>query len=210
MLNIYLTRHGETKWNRENRLQGWRDSELTDEGVENAVLLGNRLSEFEFTTIYSSSSNRALNTAKYICLDREIPIVVVEELKEISFGEWEGRTQAEIEEDFQEEYSNFWLAPHKYNHLPHNAESLSEFKIRVEKAMKNILETNSSGNILIVTHGVVIKALMSFFWNIPIEKMWDPPFIEGTSLSLIRWNGIEFHKELLGDTLHMRKHIIES
>ncbi|QOY37860.1 histidine phosphatase family protein [Anaerobacillus isosaccharinicus] len=203
MLNIYFTRHGETQWNIEQRLQGWKNSELTEEGVRNAQLLGERLYQTNFRTIYSSSSERALKTAKIICSDRDIPIHIVDNLKEISFGEWEGKTQVEIEESYEKEYSNFWAMPHEYNHVPHNAESLPDFKLRVEKAIKGIIETNSNGNILIVTHGVVIRAMMSFFLDVPTKNMWDFPIIHGTSLSLVRWNGKQFQKVMLGDTAHM-------
>lgn len=47
MLNIYLVRHGETEWNKENRLQSWKDSPLTERGVNNALLLGARLKSIE-------------------------------------------------------------------------------------------------------------------------------------------------------------------
>ena len=125
-------------------------------------------------------------------------------LKEISFGEWEGKTEAEIEDVFYEEYYNFWSSPHQYNHLPHQAESIYDFINRVERAMKTIVSSNHDGNILIVTHGVTIRAIMTYFWQIHIDKLWDPPFIHGASLSLIKWDGEVFHKELLGDTSHMQ------
>lgn len=204
MLNIYLTRHGETKWNKENRLQGWKNSELTENGIENAILLGKRLNHIDIKTIYSSPSKRALDTAKLISLDRNIPKIVVNDLKEISFGEWEGKTQEEIENHYKEDYLNFWNRPHEYNHLPHKGESLCDLKGRVAEAIKGIIETNETGNILIVTHGVVIRAMMSFFWDIPTKMMWEPPIIHGTSLSLVTWNGERFQKELLGDTSHMK------
>jgi broad specificity phosphatase PhoE len=203
LLNIYITRHGETRWNKENRLQGWKNSDLTKGGVRNAILLGERLAQTEFNKIYSSSSERALKTAKLIRSERPIPVIVVDDLKEISFGDWEGKTQEEIEENFEKEYADFWYNPHQYNHLPHKAEGLSDFKQRVKRAMKEIVETNTNGNLLIVTHGVVIKAIMSFFWNIPTKQLWEPPIIHGASLTLVKWDGQEFQKELIGDTTHL-------
>lgn len=203
MLNIYLTRHGETVWNQEGRLQGSKDSQLTEVGERNAILLGERLADIDFNRIYSSSSGRALKTAQLICQKRDIPIETIENLKEIYFGEWEGKTQLEIDKQFKNQYHAFWNTPHNYDHLPHKAESLRDFKSRIEQALEQILETNSDGNILIVTHGVVIRAMMSYFWDIPSESMWDPPFISGASFSLICWDGNAFQKEVLGDTTHM-------
>lgn len=204
MLEIYITRHGATKWNIENRLQGWLNSELTESGIRNAIQLGKRLSDREFNRIYTSPSKRAVETAKLIKADKNTPLSIMGDLKEISFGDWEGQTQEEIEKDFKEEYYNFWNKPHLYNHQYHNAEALKTFKKRVDEAMKLIISDNTSGKILIVTHGVVIRAIMSFFWNIPTEKMWDPPIIHGTSLSIVNYDGQRFNKVLLGDTSHMQ------
>ncbi|MBT2681770.1 histidine phosphatase family protein [Bacillus sp. ISL-35] len=204
MLEIYITRHGATEWNMENRLQGSLNSELTARGIRNAVLLGKRLSDIEFKVIYSSPSKRALETAKLINADNAIPLKIVDDLNEISFGDWEGKTKEEIEEeDFKAEYANFWNKPHQYNHHGHNAEDLLTFKQRVDHAMKQIIEGNKNGRILIVTHGVVIRALMSLFWNIPTEKMWDPPVILGTSLTIVNYDGKQFKKVIVGDTSHM-------
>jgi len=97
MLRIYLTRHGETQWNIEKRLQGWKDSELTEKGVNNALKLGERLLNIEFNSIYTSPSQRAYQTAKYVSLGREISIYTDGNLKELNFGDWEGQKQEEIE-----------------------------------------------------------------------------------------------------------------
>lgn len=204
MLEIYLTRHGATEWNIENRLQGWKNSELTVSGIENALQLGKRLADTKFETIYSSPSKRALKTAELIKAEKEVPLIIVDDLKEISFGDWEGKTQEEIERDFKEEYNNFWNKPHLYNSEGHNAETFEIFKQRLSKAMKQIISNHSNGKILVVTHGFVIKALMAIFWNISIEKMWNPPEIHGTSLSIVNYDGTHFKKVMLGDTSHIQ------
>jgi broad specificity phosphatase PhoE len=204
MLNIYLTRHGETQWNKENRLQGSKDSQLTDKGIKNAIMLGERLRNIDFNAIYSSPIERAFQTAKYIKLDKEVPIYTVEDLKEIHFGDWEGKTQKEVEaiEIYKNEYQNFWNNPNTYNHRPHNGESLTAFKNRVEKAIRRVISDNKDGNVLIVTHAVVIKAIMSITMNILTERMWDPPFIHGTSLTIFNWDGEQFNFKMIGDTSH--------
>lgn len=205
MLHIYLTRHGETQWNIENRLQGWKNSELTENGISHARLLGERLSQTSLNAIYSSSSERALQTVKYVNAGRDIPIFIDPDLKELSFGEWEGKTHKEIEEIDPKEYFHFWNEPKSYNHQPHKGEGLADFKKRVEEAFKRIIAENTSGNLLIVTHGVVIKAILSFVMDIPTEKMWETPFIHGTSLSVFQWDGEKFTVQMLGDTSHIEK-----
>jgi broad specificity phosphatase PhoE len=202
MVTIFLTRHGETQWNQEHRLQGWKDSPLTENGIILANKLGRRLAETSFQGIYTSPSMRAVHTAEYIRSDRDIPILTDPNLKEIYLGEWEGKTKDEIEPQFKKEFSDFWNAPHQYNHQPHKGEGLTEFKQRVEDALMRIIAENSSGNILIVTHAVAIKAILSLTMSIPTEKMWDPPFIHGTSLTIFEWDGGKFRMKLIGDTTH--------
>jgi probable phosphoglycerate mutase len=203
VLNLFITRHGETQWNSENRLQGRKDSELTDNGKRNAVALGERLYPTHFNAIYSSPIDRAVKTAKLIRSDREIPIRLEEGLKEINFGDWEGKVKEEIEQNSKQEFFDFWNAPHQYNHVPHNGESLSDLKRRVEQVINHIIADNKDGNVLIVTHGVAIRAILSYLMNIPTEKWWDGPFIEGTSLTLAQYDGETFHVKMIGDSSHM-------
>nr|WP_201714684.1 histidine phosphatase family protein [Rossellomorea arthrocnemi] len=66
MLRLFVTRHGETVLNTQRKLQGWKDSDLTENGMENALSLGNRLKDVEFHSIYASPSNRTLMTASLI------------------------------------------------------------------------------------------------------------------------------------------------
>lgn len=202
MLTIYLVRHGETQWNTENRLQGWKNSPLTEKGIRNAKLLGKRLSNIEFRAVYSSPSERTIQTAKYICSGKNIPIITDENLKEISYGEWEGQTKAEIEKNFKKEYFHYWNAPHLYDHRPHKGEAINDLKKRVENVLNKILAENLSGNVLIVSHAATIKAILLYTLNIPTEKMWDPPFIYGTSLTVFHWDGKRFLFEIVGDTSH--------
>ena len=114
MTTIYLTRHGETEWNLAHRFQGKLDSPLTDKGKQQAEWLSERLRDIEFNAIYASCSGRALDTAKIIRGNRQMPIVTKEELMEIGLGEWEGREIKGIEDDGDQNYHYFWHEPHLY------------------------------------------------------------------------------------------------
>lgn len=70
MVTLYITRHGETEWNCEERMQGWLDSNLTEKGENNARLLGQRLENTNFAAIFSSPSGRTKATANLIRGDR--------------------------------------------------------------------------------------------------------------------------------------------
>lgn len=107
MLNIYLTRHGQTEWNLEGRMQGWGNGELTEEGINDAIALGKRLKDVPIDVIYSSSSKRAYHTAELIKGSRNIPIKQGDLFREMSFGDWEGRFRNEIEKEYEQEYQSF-------------------------------------------------------------------------------------------------------
>lgn len=203
MLNIYITRHGETQWNQEGRLQGWKNSPLTEKGMKYASLLGKKLEDVPFQTIFSSPSGRAVQTAELIRSERKIPIEYVENLKEFNFGDWEGKTKEDIKQLNWEDYENFWKKPHLYNHRPHKGESLQNLKDRIKDALTEIVQKSENGNILIVSHAIAIRAMLAVCQNIPDEKFWDGPYIEGTSLTLFTWNGAVFSVEKIGDMSHI-------
>ncbi|WP_078596557.1 histidine phosphatase family protein [Evansella clarkii] len=200
MLKLYITRHGETVWNTEKRMQGWGDSELTENGVRNAELLRDRLKDTDFAAIYSSPSKRARLTAELIKGERELPVILEDNLKEIHLGEWEGRTVTEIEKTDPDRFHLFWNAPHFYE--PQGGESYEELRNRLTAFLKNAEGTHPSGNVLIVTHSAVIKMLSAIFKELPLEKLWDPPYIHDTSLTIAEIDGRGCNIIIEGDISH--------
>ena len=96
MITVYLTRHGQTVWNLDKRLQGSGNSDLTDHGVEQAEQLKKRVDGLKLDVIYTSPLERARKTANIIRGNRNIEIIEVDAFKEISFGEYEGHTEEEL------------------------------------------------------------------------------------------------------------------
>lgn len=182
-MKIYITRHGETEWNKEGKMQGWKDSVLTEKGVENAKRLGAKLKDIEFDCIYCSPLGRTIDTAKNIKGDKSIKIVICEGLKEMGFGTWEGMEHARIEELYPEQQYNFWNQPHMYETI--DGETFEEFFNRVRSVLNDIISNNSGENILIVTHAAVIKAIYSIIKNLSLEDFWSPPFMYDTCLTIL-------------------------
>lgn len=88
-MKIYITRHSLTTWNEEKRLQGWKNSDLTKQGLEDAKRLGNYLMNQSFDGIYSSPLKRAKETAQLIFPNKTI--IEDNRLKEMNFGDYEGK-----------------------------------------------------------------------------------------------------------------------
>lgn len=204
MLTLYITRHGETEWNIQKRMQGLSDSELTQMGIENARSLGNRLMNVNFTSIYSSPSRRTATTSELIREERVIPIFFDDQLREINMGDWEGKTQTYIKDNYPYEYQAFWEMPHLFK--PCGGESFVTFMDRVICVFDKIISENKKGSVLVVTHSVVIKAVLSYFKKLPLEKLWEPPYINDTSLTIVEIAETGESKiKLEGCTLHVER-----
>ncbi|WP_433747510.1 histidine phosphatase family protein [Falsibacillus pallidus] len=203
MLKLFVTRHGETVWNTEKRLQGWKDSDLTAKGMANAESLASRLKEVEFAAIYSSPSIRTVRTTEIIKGEREQEILTDENLREIHLGNWEGQTYDVLEKQHPAEFHAFWNTPHLYT--SNSGESFYQLQERVQEFLKRIKAEHARGTILVVTHSVFIKALLAHCRSKSIEQLWDPPFIHDTSLTVIEMQDGVWEIKLEGDISHRDK-----
>lgn len=183
MLTLYLTRHGETEWNVEKRMQGWLDSPLTEKGKEDARRLGKRLEAVDLTAIYTSTSGRALETAKIVRGERLVPICEEERLREIFLGDWEGKTHEQIKQLDAISFDQFWNAPHLY--APKRGERFIDVQTRAFSAVVDIVNRHRAGHVLIVTHGVALKTIVARLKQTPLSALWAPPFMHGTSLTTV-------------------------
>lgn len=199
-MKIYFTRHGQTEWNVMRKLQGWNNSNLTEKGIESAKRLSLRLKDVDFDLIYCSTQQRALDTAKIIRDNKDIDIKRLDELKEIGFGFWEGMEIGKIQEKYGTEYDTYLNRPHLYE--PLDGESLLDVYKRVEKALDEILSTNAE-NVLVVSHGVTIKILISIIKGIPLEKLYTIPIQTGTALNICEYDGNRLKLIVEGDISHV-------
>jgi broad specificity phosphatase PhoE len=199
--NLYLTRHGQTTWNVEHRVQGHLDSPLTDLGLEQASRLSEALSDVPFDVIYSSPSPRALRTAEIIRGNRCSNIIPHDSLREMHMGDWEGLRFDEIESTYPVQYQAFWHNPSLYKPVG-KGESFFDVQSRVIPFVEKILSVHRGKNILIVTHTVTLKIIMSHFEKRPLDRFWDPPFIHPTSLCHVTFDGQVLSILKYGDISH--------
>ncbi|WP_353094328.1 histidine phosphatase family protein [Tissierella praeacuta] len=200
-MKIYITRHGETEWNKEGRLQGWKNSNLTEKGIRDAKKLGDRLKDINFDYIYSSPQGRALDTAKYIRGHKDTEIIIFDSLKEMGFGKWEGMENKEIEILYPIEYFNFWNKPHLYRAV--EGESFDDLFNRIKNALNRIINDNAEENVLIVSHGVAIKSMYSIIKGCPLKELWNSIFIKNNSLTIAEVADGNINFILESDTSHL-------
>lgn len=197
MTRIYITRHGQTEWNVQYRVQGWGNSPLTALGVQQAKALGDCLSGIELSAIYSSSSPRALQTAELIRGKRNLDIIPEDDLREINLKNWEGMPYSEIEALYPKQFDNFWNHPELY--APSEGESYDALRKRVSAKIEEIARKHRGETILVVAHGVVIKSLYTYFRYQPIRDIAHSPHVKPACICLVEkrdgiWNVMRWNE----------------
>jgi broad specificity phosphatase PhoE len=200
MIRLYIARHGETVWNVLRRMQGQKNSELTDRGRQQAELLSKALEDVELDAAYSSSSERALQTSRIIVGNRNVPIIPLDSLREINFGEWEGRNAGDVEKEYPEQYRNFWEFPLLYE--PVGGESFDDIINRFRATLELLANRHDKGNILVVTHAVALKTIALIVEKKELKDFWSGAFIHPASLSIIEHDGTGWKAVKWGDISH--------
>jgi len=152
---FWLIRHGETQWNADRRLQGWRDIPLNDTGLRQARQLSGMLRPPRFDAaidvIVSSDLSRASETARIAAAHFGIAIEAFAPLRERNYGIYEGQDWVRLEDpngakvDF---HSPDWVVD--------QGETLSQFRDRIDKAFAELALRHAGKNVLAFSHGGVI------------------------------------------------------
>lgn len=153
---IYLVRHGQTNWNIEKKTQGHTDIPLNEVGLNQARELSNKIKELKINKIITSDLSRAKETARIINNVFNTDIIEDKRLREINYGNLEGISRNLVTSDM---WDTFNLFPEKLNAEP---------KINIFNRVKNFFDeniSNSDENILIVTHGGLLRMIMYYINN---------------------------------------------
>ena len=157
---FWLVRHGQTDWNLEGRYQGQADTPLNTTGIEEAERAARQLENRPFQEVYTSDLQRAKLTAETIARARNVPVHIDSRLREISLGEWEGQIFNLIQERYPHEVED-----RKQNPLTFRApggESVEDIWVRVKQAVKEIADKNPGKEVVLVSHGLVLAALLAY------------------------------------------------
>ena len=183
-MRIYLVRHGQTNDNIKNLMQGWKDTPLNDVGRTQAYQLIPFFESQSIDVIYASDLSRAYETARIISQAIHKEVFVDKQLREMYLGFWEGRSWQEIEAEF----AYFLSKPeNEKNALNiHEGESYIEFQLRAISVFKKIIKQHLNKNVMIVTHGGVIREIIGHIMNIN-QGQKDAIPIRNCSVSMIEY-----------------------
>ncbi len=174
MPEFILIRHGESQWNLENRFTGWIDVELSENGILEAKLAGEKIKNFKIEKCYTSNLKRAQNTleiALQIANKTNLEIEKNEALNERHYGDLQGLNKSETAKKFGEKQVHLWRR--SYDIAPPNGESLKDTVKRVLPYFKKkiLSDLKNNKNILIVAHGNSLRAITMILENLSPEEI---------------------------------------
>lgn len=157
-LDLYLLRHGQTAFSRDNIFSGCgSDPELTEAGLAMAQAFAQSYRALAWRAVYASPLKRTVATARPICDATGKEMILRDGLREISYGRWEGLTVEEVKRDFSEDYTRFLSDAARYP--PTGGESAIALAARALSVVEEIKQTIKDGNVLMVSHKATIRAL---------------------------------------------------
>ena len=151
---LLLARHGQTEWHSDNRYVSRTDIGLTETGREQARTLARRAEREKVNLVLSSPLGRALLTARPAAAARNLEPEIDERLRELDFGEWEGRTLSEIQEQDPESVRRF---EESAEHGFPGGEPLHEGANRGLEVFAGLSRSHAGGTVLVVAHNTLLR-----------------------------------------------------
>ncbi len=198
--NLILVRHGQSEWNKKNLFTGWKDPNLTDLGVKEAIKAGELLKTkgLNFDIMFTSDLFRAQETGRLI-LEKmnqtDIPVVKDQSLNERNYGDLAGLNKDDARKKWGEEQVHIWRR--SFDVPPPGGESLKNTAERVLPYFKSDIlpKVNEGLDILIAAHGNSLRALVMELERISQDEIvkleiatGDPLTYECSNGEIIRTN----------------------
>ena len=192
---LVLVRHGETEHNVLGIAQGWQDSALSERGRSQVAKLAERLHSFGVDAIFSSPLSRALATAEAIRAVTGLEINVLDELKEMNYGGWEGRNFLDVRKAEEEHYRRWvddpaWPCP--------GGESHNDVLERMNRAFEVV---RGARRPVVVAHGTAIRIGATALLGAPVSFARHLAQ-DNASLNLFVWRGGRCVLKVWNDTSH--------
>lgn len=174
---VDLLRHGEPAGGR--KFRGSVDDPLSELGwrqMRAAVAAATTANEHSWQQIISSPLLRSAEFAAELAAERDLPLAVWPDVREMHFGDWEGRETKELWQNVPHQMLPFFKDPE--NNPPPGGEALEMFRIRLMACWQRLLKEHRGEHILLVCHGGVIRMLLSQVLGLPLAHFarFDVPY----------------------------------
>ena len=199
---LILVRHGQSEWNAKNLFTGWKDPDLTNQGIEEAKKAGKLVLEkkIELDGMFTSVLVRAINTGKII-LDQlgieSLPTTRHQSLNERNYGDLAGLNKDDARKKWGEEQVHIWRR--SYDVPPPGGESLKNTGERVIPYFENKIKplVRKGKNILIAAHGNSLRSLIKELDNLSDDEIVKLEIPTGAPIIYSFCDGVIKNKEEL-------------
>lgn len=200
---LYFVRHGETDYNRLRIMQGRRiNSSLNDTGRRQALALANRFQDLEFDAVYTSALNRTMETAEPILKNRpDAAVRRSSDLDEMCWGVYEGVPSSDRLRDMLDEMHARWDGG-DFDYCVEEGESIRDVQARGLRAVEHIVEEHPGQTVLIVTHGRLLRVVLSSLLDMGLEHMDDIDHAN-TGVNVVTYCQGAYASSLLNCTAHL-------
>lgn len=194
MDQLILVRHGETLQNVAGIAQGWNDSALSELGQRQVRALAQRVKSYAPDAIFSSPLGRAMSTAQAIADVTGLEIRTLDELREMNYGQWEGKSFLDVRRDYADVYRR-WVDDPEVT-CP-DGESHAEVRRRLERGLASIEAVRP----IVIAHGTAIRIAATVLMNIPV--MASRHFAQdNAAINVFVRRGQRFVLKLWNDSTH--------
>lgn len=200
-LTIYFLRHGETTSSVSGGYCGVLDLDLTPEGYQMAEDFANAYQDLPWQAIFASPLTRAIATATPLAKKLGMGIQQRDGLKEIAYGNWEGKTPEQVNLEYHDEYVE-WLADPGWN-SPTGGEKGIDIARRSSEVLEEIEQNYPSGNVLVVSHKATIRIMLCSLLGIDVGRYRDRISMPVASVTIVKFTDRGPLLNILGDRSHL-------
>jgi probable phosphoglycerate mutase len=200
-LTLLLLRHGQTDYSLANRFCGSTDAPLNSTGLAMAEALGARYGSAGLAAIYASPMLRTRQTAAPTATAAGLEVHTDDGLREIAYGEWEGRPEAEVEQADPERFAAW--AQHPGRVSPPGGESGADIAARAMPAIERIRAQHGNGNVLVVSHKATLRVILCSLLGIDVDLFRARIAQPVGSIAAVTFKKSGPLLERLGDTSHL-------
>jgi broad specificity phosphatase PhoE len=168
---LLAIRHGETDSARERRFAGGRDVPLTPRGRQQCEAVARALSGVPVTAVYASPLGRARASAELIAAPHQLVVRPAPAFHEMSFGEWEGLTRAEVAVRFPAEFELWAATPDRVQ--PPGGERLDAVAARVAEGIVALGDAHPGGTVVLVSHAIVTRLIVLQALGLGPDRLWS-------------------------------------
>lgn len=200
MTRIYLIRHGQTEWNRQERFRGRLDVPLNAIGHAQAAAIAAHLCDRSITVVYTSPLQRTVETARPIATAHQLTPHMLPGLIDIDYGQWQGLTPAEVRRVSPDLLDLWYTQPHTVK-IPAGG-SLEAVRTLALPALCETLSDHDGESLAFVTHQIVIKVLTRALLGLDMNHIWRIQQDNGC-IDIFDWDGKQFTAVLINGTAHL-------